>query len=210
MKFTNNWFEMSARRLWDAALMDRPIKTYLEIGSYEGASVCWAIQNLENLEVAVCVDTWEGAEEHKAAEIDMSSVESYFDENVSEAGAAIDHHVEVVKLKERSCVALASLINEGYSGAFDLVYVDGSHLASDVLVDLSLGFELLADGGLMVMDDYLWMPVSVDGSLNQESFNPLKSPKLAIDAFTNIYRDKCVQLTCPPSQVMVEKFPVAH
>jgi len=52
----------------------------------------------------------------------------------------------------------------------------------------------------------LWMPVSVEGSLNQESFNPLKSPKIAIDAFTNIYRDKCVPLTCPPSQVMVEKF----
>ena len=210
MKYTNDWFDQSARRLWDAAVVDRPIKSYLEVGSYEGASVCWAIQNLENLEIAVCVDTWEGAEEHKAAEIDMSSVESYFDENVSEAGASIDHHVEVIKLKERSSVALASLIKEGYSGAFELVYIDGSHLASDVFVDVALGFELLADGGLMVMDDYLWMPASVDGRLNHESFNPLKSPKIAIDAFTNIYRDKCVQLTCPPSQVMVEKLSSAR
>lgn len=210
MKYTNDWFDQSARRLWDAAVVDRPIKSYLEVGSYEGASVCWAIQNLENLKIAVCVDTWEGAEEHKAAEIDMSSVESYFDENVSEAGASIDHHVEVIKLKERSSVALASLIKEGYSGAFDLVYIDGSHLASDVFVDVALGFELLADGGLMVMDDYLWMPASVDGRLNHESFNPLKSPKIAIDAFTNIYRDKCVQLTCPPSQVMVEKLSSAR
>lgn len=39
---------------------------------------------------------------------------------------------------------------------FDLVYIDGSHMRVDVLVDAVLAWPLLQPGGLMVFDDYEW------------------------------------------------------
>ena len=57
-------------------------------------------------------------------------------------------------------------IKEGRSGDvlrtlplrhYDLIYVDGSHTARDVLQDAVLGWGLLKRGGLMIFDDYLWV-----------------------------------------------------
>ena len=47
-----------------------------------------------------------------------------------------------------------------------------------------LSFQLLKLGGLLICDDYLWSqePLGSEDVLN--------SPKLAIDAFTNIHRRK--------------------
>ena len=63
---------------------------------------------------------------------------------------------------------------------FDFVYIDGSHQAPDVLMDACLTFRMLKTGGIMVFDDYLWK--AVDGVLHQ--------PKIAIDAFVNIFSDE--------------------
>lgn len=40
--------------------------------------------------------------------------------------------------------------------AFDFYYVDGSHVAPDVMADAVLGWRLLKPGGIMVFDDYEW------------------------------------------------------
>jgi predicted O-methyltransferase YrrM len=79
--------------------------------------------------------------------------------------------------------ALAELISHD-EAAFDLIYVDGSHHATDVLQDAILGFQLLRVGGLLIFDDYLWR-LEPDGQ--QDSFN---MPKPAIDAFVNIFQRK--------------------
>ena len=39
---------------------------------------------------------------------------------------------------------------------FDLIYVDASHLALDVVVDASLSWQLLCGGGVVIFDDYRW------------------------------------------------------
>ena len=62
------------------------------------------------------------------------------------------------------------------------VYVDGSHRSADVLEDLVLAFHATRPGGIIICDDYLKGARSGDATLG--------SPKLAVDAFTSIYRDR--------------------
>ena len=42
------------------------------------------------------------------------------------------------------------------SGAFDFIYIDGSHMRVDVLLDAVLAWQLLKPGGIMALDDYEW------------------------------------------------------
>jgi predicted O-methyltransferase YrrM len=39
--------------------------------------------------------------------------------------------------------------------SFDIIYIDGSHDAADVLEDAILSWRLLKDGGVLIFDDYL-------------------------------------------------------
>ena len=48
---------------------------------------------------------------------------------------------------------LIELINKGVLA--DLIYIDGSHLAKDVLSDAILSWKLLKPSGVMIFDDYL-------------------------------------------------------
>lgn len=50
-----------------------------------------------------------------------------------------------------SSAALPQLIAEG--AAFDLIYVDGSHLFEDVFVDFYFSTRLLTEGGILAFDD---------------------------------------------------------
>ncbi len=65
--------------------------------------------------------------------------------------------------------------------AYDFIYIDGSHSTVDVLEDAVLAFRLAKAGGIIAFDDYLW---------DDPEFNQQGTPKLAIDAFTEIYREK--------------------
>ena len=83
---------------------------------------------------------------------------------------------------------------------FDLIYIDGSHTAADVLIDAVLAFQLLRVGGVMIFDDYLW---SMEPAL---SVDPLNMPKPAIDAFAAIFLRKTRVLPgLPNAQCYVEK-----
>ena len=99
-----------------------------------------------------------------------------------------------------ACAALADLIAERRPEPFDLVYIDGSHQAPDVLTDAVLAFQLLKVGGVMIFDDYLW---SMDRPGTQDV---LMMPKPAIDAFLNIFQRKTNIFTgAPLRQLYVRK-----
>ena len=101
--------------------------------------------------------------------------------------------------KARSVVALSRLIADD-TGEFDLIYIDGSHQASDVLVDAIMSFELLKLGGVMIFDDYIW------NEANLKAIDLLRSPKIAIDAFTTIFARKLIMIPAESGyQVCVEK-----
>lgn len=67
-------------------------------------------------------------------------------------------------------------VKDGTMSQYDFIYIDGSHLAKDVLVDAVLSWELLNIDGILIFDDYQWR----DGNYC--------SPKPAIDGFLSSYK----------------------
>lgn len=187
-EFTVDWFSHNFPT-WNAIIQQFKPARILEIGSYEGRSTCYMIEKCSQLgSVEIhCVDTWEGSIEHQPGATyatDMTEVEKRFDKNISLVKSGCAHPVTVIKHKKSAKLACAQLICDRKENYFDLVYIDGSHQAPDVLVDAVLTFQLLRIGGLMIFDDYLW---SLEPK-GQE--NPLNMPKPAIDAFLNIFQRK--------------------
>ena len=144
-----------------------PALRVLEIGSWEGRSALFFLNYLPRARLT-CIDTFEGGKEHQVGADPkgfLRQVEQRFDANTK----AFTRRIE--KIKARSADALAQL---GLARRrFDLAYIDGSHLAIDVYSDAALTWPLMARGGLVIFDDYLW----------KEMPEPLDNPKPGIDAF---------------------------
>ena len=198
--FTSDWFS-AHKPSWNNLLEQGKPKRYLEIGSYEGRSACHVIEQLGivgELEIH-CVDTWEGSGEHTAIGIEMAAVEKRVDHNVSLAMNAASHQVDVHKHKAPSDHILPLLLASLGAGSFDMIYVDGSHQAPDVLADAVLSFKLLREGGILIFDDYLWREDGAPGN------DLTRCPKIAIDAFTNIHSKKLRILNGPLAQIYAIK-----
>jgi len=201
--FTNNWFE-NVRGIWDPLIPQINPTRILEIGSYEGASACYLIEKLANskdIELH-CIDSWEGGLEHKdggGAESDMSAVENRFHHNIKVALSKVKHPVKLFTHKGFSDNELSKLIVNNMQGYFDFIYIDGSHQAPDVLCDAVLSFRLLKNNGVLVFDDYLWQEELPQGT------DPIRCPKIAIDAFTNIYCRKINFIIAPLYQLYIQK-----
>lgn len=146
--FRHDWFSSNVpfwMEIFDAyGLRGKPIRA-LEIGSFEGLSSCFILQQLPAAALT-CVDTWEGSDEHVGME-HISTIESVFDGHVA------PWRDRVTKKKNFSLRYLATL---GPEDKFDFIYVDGSHHADDVMIDAIRSFEQLKVGGVIILDDYLW------------------------------------------------------
>ena len=200
-KFTADWFERVAMPVWSQFIPDLPASRVIEVGSYEGASACYLIAQLgarAPLEIH-CVDPWEGTANFAGADVDMSEVEARFRRNTGLLVERSRHPVTLEIHKGFSQMVLAGLLAQKSQGYFDLVYIDGSHQAPDVLADAVLGFQLLRAGGIMIFDDYLWR--GGDDNVN----NPALCPKLAIDAFINCNFSKVRMICAPLYQIYLQK-----
>ncbi len=139
MEFTADWFS-SHTSLWTRWLgpwTGQPLRA-LEVGSFEGRSAVWLLQNIltHPQSQLTCVDRWEDPE-----------VQRRFRSNIAEAG----RRESVVESVGDSSVALRRV-----PGPFQLIYIDGSHEARDVLVDAALCWSQLQPGGILIFDDYGW------------------------------------------------------
>ena len=61
--------------------------------------------------------------------------------------------------------------------SIDLIYIDGSHEADNVLLDGLLSYKLLKEGGIMIFDDY-----GLDEPLGYKDLKP----SIGIDAFIEV------------------------
>ena len=188
-EFTNRWFS-NAKPVWKDFFRKYTPSRVLEIGSFEGASACFLVDEIASnrpLELH-CIDTWEGGIEHsegRSAATDMPSVQLRFDRNIQIAKSHAVHRLDLHVHKSYSDIALARLLTQGKAGYFDFIYVDGSHTAPDVLTDAVLSFKLLKKGGVICFDDYYWSEPDL------REIDPIRCPKISVDAFTNIF---CRQL----------------
>lgn len=179
--YTTDWFSknISAWTRDLAALTGKPVNA-LEIGSWEGRSACWLLENvLTHPQSSItCIDLFDAdtdeyralASRHPGSVSTATKVEEAFDRNI----AACAGRSKVIKRKGSSAEILRTLPLR----SFDFIYIDGSHMASSVLTDAVLCWDLLKVGGIVIFDDYRW-PCFPE--------QPLKTPKPAIDAFLRIF-----------------------
>jgi len=176
-QYTKDWFAW-APKVWEQLVPHLPArKNFLEIGSFEGRSAVWITQHMmEDGGEIYCIDTWEGGDEHTPE--DMAGTEERFKHNID---LIMDNFVDrkVLPIKSKSVEGLAGLL--AHKKQFDFIYIDGSHLAKDVLTDACMAWPLLKPKGFMVFDDYAWKP---------QGFTLLQRPKVAVDAFVNMFEDE--------------------
>lgn len=178
-EFTKDWFSW-APEVWTQLipmLPNRPgNRDFLEVGSFEGRSAVWIGEHMmKEGDTLLCIDTWQGGEEHSGE--DMLEVHQRFLRNMEKLAALKPLNWGFTRAP--SAEAIARYFSDGMAH-FDFIYIDGSHQAKDVLTDACMAWQVLAPGGIMVFDDYLWgNPRDV-----------LHRPKIAIDAFTNIFAEE--------------------
>lgn len=169
--FTTDWCA-SMREEWPVYVPR--CKSILEIGSYEGRGACWMIENiLEPEGFMVCLDTWQGGEEHDRHAMD--EVLARFTKNFKLAREKHNPNMHYSIVKGDSAVELRRL-----NKTFDLIYVDGSHQAPDVLTDAVMAWQLLQPEGIMIFDDYGWQGHEL----------ATHRPKMAINAFLSVFSER--------------------
>lgn len=140
----------------------------LEIGTFTGSSIMAMKQHVPHAE-CTAIDNWklnntelDACSAIAGIPITMMMVRDAFNQNTKN---------QVRLIENDSTCALINLIEN--KEKFDLIYIDGSHRASDTLLDLSYAWLLLDQGGILAIDDYQWIP----------QINPDDRPKVAIDLF---------------------------
>jgi len=139
MIFTEDWFTHNIpnfQKCMDALGESR--NRFLEIGSYEGMSTCWLLNNLPSDGKIICIDPFPN----------MPEVEKRFWDNVRE----VMGKRQLIQCKTTSYLALSQLIQQKQE--FDFIYVDGMHTSYDTLTDACMAWGLLRSGGVMLFDDY--------------------------------------------------------
>jgi hypothetical protein len=122
----------------------------LEVGTYTGISLINIIKLIPN-SIGVGVDKWTNYNEIELLEnMDELQVESSFYKNISVEG--LEERIKGIK-GDSSEVLYEMLMNKEM---YDFIYIDGSHLAFDCYSDLIQSWRLLARGGLLAIDDYLY------------------------------------------------------
>jgi predicted O-methyltransferase YrrM len=129
-------------------------------------------------------------------------VENRFHHNTQLTIKSAPKKVSLFLHKAYSDSALIKLLSSDKKNYFDLIYVDGSHQASDVLFDAVVSFKLLRVDGIMVFDDYLW---AEELPARPAFIDPLRCPKPAIDSFINLNIRKLRVLHAPLGQLYIQK-----
>jgi predicted O-methyltransferase YrrM len=147
----------------------------LEIGSFEGRSTVWLLENILTHETAYidCIDTFEGSVEHRRMGLDLKDLHVQFLMNIG------PHRDRVSVFTGPS----QDILRDRWLtlGPYDFIYIDGSHKSADVLEDAVLSFRLLKIGGLIIFDDYMW---------NGGGPTEFDNPRRGVEAFYYAYQNQ--------------------
>ena len=177
-KFTEDWFsENNPEKVvnqFEGLLSEFKGKPcmFLEIGSFEGMSTIWMLENIltEEGSQIFCIDAW--AEWTGDAFV-------RFVQNIGKTGLKDKVHI----IKGDSSKNLV-WFPDNY---FDFIYVDGDHDEKAVIQDAILSFRILKKGGIMAFDDYL-LGIRYPNSPGSKAMNG--STKKAIDYFVDVFQDE--------------------
>lgn len=197
--FTSDWFTRQIPLFEQHLIQFKGLDNlhFLEIGSYEGRSACWLLDNVltGKNNYMFCCDTFEGSPEHDKMGVQYSGLFESFMQNIKEYGNT------VVVLKGPSHEMLRSIPLNYY----DFIYIDGCHEAMNVLEDAVHAFRLLKKGGILAFDDYNWSFWSNRyGDKDPDPSMLIHEPKVAINTFLHIYQNH-YKLLEKSDQVWIQK-----
>lgn len=174
-----NWYQ------WLARFVGMPGVIGAEIGTFEGDSAQWMLDNVftDPTSKYHCIDPFTGSIEHRVHNKDVTKLEE-----TTRAKLEVYPNVEIHK-------GYSEEVLRTWKGKLDVLYVDGDHTARAALRDGVLGFDLLNHGGIMIFDDYQWADMP----------NELDRPKLGIDAFLKCYTGKMKVLSPRGWQIAIQK-----
>lgn len=172
-KFTTDWFSGNIP-VWTEVLKElrgKPVNV-LEIGSYQGRSAVWLLENILTHDDAhlTCIDSFLGTDYY--TETERMNIWDFFEHNVIKNFPSS----KVSVMKGLSGDVLRTMKHEP---VLDFVYIDGSHYSANTMEDAVLTFPMLKNGGIMIFDDF-------DGGKPGEQHLP-KNPKCGIVGFCNAY-----------------------
>jgi cephalosporin hydroxylase len=197
-RFDDDWFSTNIPVLAEhfGKLAGQENLKMIEVGSWEGRSAVWFLETIltDPSGELHCIDPW------AAPTCGVERAEANFDRNMMLArrhGGA-----RVIKHKRASAEVLPTFARS----SANIVYVDGCHLAKDVLTDIVLAWPILAAGGILVCDDYeLEQGMEFhDGFDSYPIDPPPKGPKVAVDAFLSCFEHK-YRILFKGWQVLIEK-----
>ncbi|MEE2664043.1 MAG: class I SAM-dependent methyltransferase [Myxococcota bacterium] len=188
-EFSEDWFSKNIP-VWQKVLREyvgTPGIAYLEVGVYEGRASIWILENVltgdDTTLTALDIFTDDGIEERWL-------------DNARRSRRADD----VTTIKGYSQRTLRHLP----PNSFDIIYIDGSHTADDVLADAVQSWVLLKIGGTMIFDDYTW-----DGSYFAGAGRHLPDellPRMAVNTFISIHRNE-IEVVHSGAQLIVRRIP---
>ena len=149
MHFSHDWF---SDKIWAWHEILEPYRhskpEILEVGIFEGRSVAFCLEYSPGSRVTA-VDHFalkKGWTSDQGVTLTIDSEEA-FKRNTARYGDRVELIVD------RSWPALSRLIFEGRR--YDVIYIDASHTAPDVLADSVLAWRMLKPGGLWIWDDFM-------------------------------------------------------
>lgn len=192
-EFTRDYFTENIPNFQRAAERLGIVERVLEIGSYQGRSACWMLENMiSSSGELVCIDPFLHQDPDPFCcdypYAGNPEITARFWRNIRQAQKP-QQRVEL--LVSRSYPALAELISRKQQ--FDFVYIDGNHRSPQVLTDAVMCWGLLKSTGIMLFDDYL--KIETPG---------LQGAQPAIDSFLEIFQEH-VEIVCTGWQVAVKK-----
>jgi hypothetical protein len=184
--FTSDWFSHNIPNI------ERILEGYkqspiniLEIGSYEGRSSVWFINNYLNEEGSkiTCIDPH--LLEDPTSPL-TNETQKNFLHNISKS----KYPEKVTYLQNKTKDVIFTLSDE-----FDFIYVDGSHLSFDIMFDLVTCWNLLKKDGIMLMDDY--------GARNEDKI--WVSPNHTINNFLLLHEPNSYKVLFKGWQMAIQK-----
>lgn len=185
-EFTTDWFSANIP-VWEQVflpLKDKPLHV-LEIGSYEGRSTVWMLENvlLHKDSKITCVDPYKPYSDLDKFPVNWGEVEARFKKNTE------PYKDKIVSVKEESTSFLKRT-----SDMYDVIYVDGGHTSEQCLIDGVLSHLVLRKGGIIIFDDYMWSQLAKAPNV----------PRAAIDAFMECFAQQ-YQFIFAAYQVILKK-----
>lgn len=176
-EFLIDWFSYNIQYLQPFIVANKDIiKDALEIGSWEGMSACYFLDNL-NLNSMTCIDPfYENSYQKFLTPQQVKAIENYelnqynrFESNLKKTG----QYNKCIVYKDFSQNVLPKL-----TSTYDFVFIDGLHAVDQVKIEFKYVYDLLRPNGYILFDDYTCVEAlknTIDSLINEKHMKTILS-----------------------------------